>query len=80
MIAAPDAEGWTTYTRPQENGADGGFIRAKRDKVSRSGVWTFEVQDNGGGSGTFPYRVVGQPDAQGVLAPATVKVTPLPAH
>jgi len=80
MIAAPDAEGWTTYTRPPENGSDAGFIRAKRDKVSRSGVWTFEVQDNGGGSGVFPYRVVGKPDAQGVLAPATVKVTPLPAN
>jgi hypothetical protein len=34
------------------------------------GSWTFELQDNGGGSGTFPYKVTGAPSAKGVLAVA----------
>lgn len=78
-IAAPDSDGWTTYTRRPQNGSSAGFIRTKMDSISPGGVWTFEVQDNGGGSGTFPYKVVGQPDARGVLIPATVAVTSLPA-
>ena len=28
-IPAPDADGWTTYTRPMVNGTDGGFTRVK---------------------------------------------------
>lgn len=74
QIPAPDAQGWIEYDRGQVNGSDGGFLRAKLVSVGANGAVTFQVQDNGGGSGTFGLEVTGVPAANGVLAPASVKI------
>lgn len=74
QIPAPDAQGWIEFDRGQVNGSDGGFLRAKLIGVGADGVVTFQVQDNGGGSGVFGLEVSGRPNADGVLAPASVKI------
>jgi len=79
-IPAPDAQGWIEYDRGPVNGSDGGFIRARVVSVAPDGTLTFEVQDNGGGSGVFPFRVTGKPGPDGVLAKAGLKVDALPAN
>ncbi len=75
QIPAPDAQGWIEFDRPPVGGTDAGFLRAKLISVGAGGAVTFQVQDNGGGSGTFGLQVTGVPDANGVLAPASVQVT-----
>ena len=71
QVPAANAQGWVEYDDP-----NGGFLRAR--KVSEAGgVWTLDVQYNGGGSGTFPFKVTGAPGATGVLANSNV--APLPA-
>jgi hypothetical protein len=78
-IPAPDAQGWIEYDRGLVNGSDGGFIRARLVSATPDGTLVFDVQDNGGGSGTFPFRVTGRPGPDGVLARAGLKVDALPA-
>ena len=79
-IAAPDKDGWIEFDRPKaKDGTDAGWIRAKMEKVMANGAWVFDVQDNGGGSGVFPYRVTGKPGPKGVLAKAGLKIDALPA-
>ena len=79
-IAAPDSNGWIEFDRPKAtDGTDAGWIRAKMEKILPSGAWVFDVQDNGGGSGVFPYRVTGTPGPKGVLAKAGLKIDALPA-
>ena len=80
QVPAPDAQGWVMFERPPVNGTDGGFIRARLIKQGARGSITFEVQDNGGGSGTFASRVTGTPDPTGVLARKGLKIIPLPSH
>ncbi|CAN5540344.1 hypothetical protein BH09PSE4_BH09PSE4_20600 [soil metagenome] len=65
QIGAPDAQGWSTYTRAAGNG----WIRSKTvsSAYPAGSVWTIIVEDNGGGSGVFGYTVVGAPDANNVL-------------
>lgn len=74
QIPAPNAQGWIEFDRPQVNGTDAGFLLAKFISVDASGAVTFQVQDNGGGSGTFGLQVTGLPDANGVLAPASILI------
>ena len=74
-VAAPNAAGWIEYDRP---GAGMGFIMGRLVNVGADGTFIFDVQDNGGGSGTFGYHVIGKPDANGVLIPATVHIVALP--
>lgn len=74
-IAAPNAMGWIEYDRP---GDGNGFIMGRLVNVGADGTYIFDVQDNGGGSGTFGYHVIGKPDANGVLIPATVHIVALP--
>lgn len=77
-IPAPGPDGFITYQRPPQNGTDAGFIRAKLLSVGPGGAVTFEVQDNGGGSGTFALRVTGVPGPDGVLRKDGLKVDALP--
>ena len=80
-VPAADAQGWVQFDRPKaKDGTDAGWIRARMVKTGPAGVVTFEVQDNGGGSGVFPYRVTGKPGPDGVLAKAGLKVDSLPAN
>lgn len=74
-VPAGNADGWITYNRP---GANMGFIMGRLVNVGADGTLIFDVQDNGGGSGTFGYHVIGKPDANGVLIPATVHIVALP--
>lgn len=74
QIPAADAQGWIEY-----DDASGGFLRSRVTSTAADGTVTFDVQMNGGGSGTFPYTVSGKPGPGGVLVPATVKVDALPA-
>ena len=76
-IPAPDAQGWIHYDRPSTDGSDNGFIWAKMGSVSADGVWTFTVQDNGGGSGTFESVVTGKPDMNGIMPVEGLKVDPV---
>ncbi|WP_304167708.1 hypothetical protein [Phenylobacterium aquaticum] len=70
QIAAPNAQGWIEFDRPN----NGGFIMGKLVSVAKSGAVTFDVIDNGGGSGNFGYRVTGTPNAKGVLAKKGLKI------
>lgn len=74
-VPAGNADGWITYNRP---GANMGFIMGRLVNVGADGTLIFDVQDNGGGSGTFGYHVIGKPDANGVLIPTTVHIVALP--
>ena len=76
-VAAANAVGWIEYDRP---GANMGFIMGRLVNVGADGTFIFDVQDNGGGSGVFGYHVIGKPDGNGVLIPATVHIVPLPAN
>jgi hypothetical protein len=69
-IPAPDADGWTTYTRPMVNGTDGGFTRVKLITLKQPNIVVFQVQDNGGGSGTMSVTVTGVPGPDGVMETA----------
>lgn len=73
-IAAPDADGFTTYTRPLVNGADGGFTRVKLITLKQPNIVVFQVQDNGGGSGTMSVTVTGVPGPDGVMQQAGLSV------
>lgn len=75
QIPAPNAQGWIEFDRPQVNGTDAGFLLAKLISVGANGAVTFQVQDNGGGSGTFGLQVTGVPDVNGVLQPSTIQIT-----
>lgn len=74
-VPAGNAEGWITYNRA---GANAGFIMGRLVNVGADGTLIFDVQDNGGGSGTFGYHVIGKPDGDGVLIPSTVHIVALP--
>ena len=79
-VGKADKDGWVTFNRPKaKDGTDAGWIRGRLTKINADGSWTFEVQDNGGGSGTFPYQVTGAPNAKGVLAKKGLKIKALPA-
>lgn len=79
-VPAADAQGWIEYDRGPVNGSDGGFIRARQISRTAEGLIVFEVQDNGGGSGVFPYRVTGQIGPDGVLKAQGLKIEALPAN
>lgn len=66
-IPAPDADGFTTYTRPPVDGNDGGFTRVKLITLKQPDIVVFTVQDNGGGSGTMSVTVTGVPGPDGVM-------------
>lgn len=66
-IPAPNAEGWTTYTRPLVDGTDAGFTQVKMLPGPTPTTIQFLVIDSGGGSGTFGYKVTGTPNGDGVL-------------
>jgi len=70
QIPAANAQGWIEFDRPD----NGGFIMGKLVSVAKSGAVTFDVIDNGGGSGNFGYRVTGMPNAKGVLAKKGLKI------
>lgn len=73
-IPAANGAGWTVYTRPQVNGADGGFTQVKMLTSIPPDKIVFLVVDNGGGSGNFGYRVTGVPGPDGVLQNPTVEI------
>ncbi|MDO8911679.1 MAG: hypothetical protein Q8N10_04990 [Phenylobacterium sp.] len=66
-IPAPDADGFVTYTRPLVDGNDGGFTRVKLITLKQPNIVVFNVQDNGGGSGTMSVTVTGVPGPDGVM-------------
>lgn len=66
-IPAPDADGFVTYTRPLVDGNDGGFTRVKLITLKQPNIVVFNVQDNGGGSGTMSVNVTGVPGPDGVM-------------
>ncbi|HQT55173.1 MAG TPA: hypothetical protein PKX06_17110 [Phenylobacterium sp.] len=66
-IPAPDADGFVTYTRPLVDGNDGGFTRVKLINLKQPNIVVFNVQDNGGGSGTMSVTVTGVPGPDGVM-------------
>lgn len=70
-IPAPDANGWVRH-----NIAGGGYVWAKMGAVNADSVWTFQVQYNGGGSGTFEYVVHGEPDMKGIIQSPKVEALP----
>lgn len=69
-IPAPDADGFVTYTRPLVDGNDGGFTRVKLITLKQPNIVVFNVQDNGGGSGTMSVTVTGVPGPNGVMEAA----------
>ena len=69
-IPAPDADGFTTYTHPLVDGNDGGFTRVKLITLKQPNIVVFNVQDNGGGSGTMSVTVTGVPGPNGVMEAA----------
>lgn len=66
-IPAPDPDGFVTYTRPEVDGLDGGFTRAKALPGAPAGMISFMVQDNTGGSFTGQSTVTGVVGADGVM-------------
>lgn len=72
-IPAADAEGWITYTRPQENGTDAGYTKVKMLTPPTPETIQFLLIDNGGGSGNFGYKVTGTP-SDGVLTNPKVDI------
>ena len=54
--------------------------RARIVSVSDDCTWVFDDQDNGGGSGTFPYRVTGKPGPDGVIPKLGRTIDALPAN
>ena len=80
-IAAADKNGWVTYTRRRAaDGSGAGFIRARLNSISTSGVWAFDVQDSGGGSRVFPCHVVGKPGPSRIHRAESLKIDALPAN
>lgn len=73
-IPAPNAGGWTVYTQPLVNGADGGFTQVKMLTSVPPNKIVFLLVDNGGGSGNFGYKVTGVPGGDGVLQNPTVEI------
>lgn len=73
-IPAPDAEGWINYTKPMVDGADGGFTRVKMINTIEPNIIVFQVQDNGGGSGTMSSTVTGVPGPGGLMEEQGLKV------
>ncbi len=67
QIPAPDADGFTTYTRPLVDGNDGGFTRVKLMTLKQPNIVVFQVQDNTGGSFTMSVTVTGVPGPDGVM-------------
>ena len=81
QIPAPGKDGWVTHQRVKaKDGTDRGWIRARIVSVADDGTWVFDVQYNGGGSGTFPYRVTGKPGPDGVIPKLGRKIDALPAN
>jgi hypothetical protein len=77
-IPRPDKAGWITYINPRYKRWDGGYTKARLDRISSTGVWSFDIEVNGGGSGTFPYHVTGKPDANGVLLTRGLRIDVVP--
>lgn len=75
-MPAPGPDGWVTYTRPQVNGTDAGWLRVKLIAQPTVSSWKFQVVDNGGGSGNFGYTVSGEADAQGWIQRPVVTIMP----
>lgn len=67
QVPAPDADGFTTYTRPLVDGSDGGFTRVKLITLKQPDLVVFQVQDNTGGSFTMSVTVTGVPGGDGLM-------------
>lgn len=69
-VPAPDADGWVNFNHTD----DTGFTRVKLVNTTPAGDIVFQVQDNGGGSGTMAATVTGRPGGDGYMEKQGLKV------